>query len=187
MQAFTQHRVSLSLFRAIIRQSLPVSLVLLTFTLPACVAPVKPVPTQESQEAAAPLPQAIEMSKPADPAPSAPEAPVVPLPPVGESRPETIATQEEIPVVEAKPVMVMAQRDAYTVTHATTATKTDTPLMETPVSVQVVPKQVLQDQRVNRLQEALENVSGIRSHNTDLEGYVFKIRGFDSFTQRSVS
>ena len=30
--------------------------------------------------------------------------------------------------------------------NASTATKTDTPIMETPVSVQVVPQQVLQDQ-----------------------------------------
>ncbi|HBR52029.1 MAG TPA: TonB-dependent siderophore receptor [Nitrospira sp.] len=52
--------------------------------------------------------------------------------------------------------------------------------METPVSVQVVPKQVLQDQRVNRLQEAIENVSGVRSKNDDVDGIAFTIRGFES-------
>lgn len=68
----------------------------------------------------------------------------------------------------------------YVAKHASTATKTDTPLLETPVSVQVVPAAVIEDQRVNRLQEALENVSGLRSHNNDLEGYSYKIRGFNS-------
>lgn len=36
---------------------------------------------------------------------------------------------------------------SYNVPQAATATKTDAPLMETPVSVQVVPQQVLRDQQ----------------------------------------
>jgi iron complex outermembrane receptor protein len=70
--------------------------------------------------------------------------------------------------------------EAYIVDNAKAATKTDAPIRETPVSVQVVPRQVIVDQAVNRLQEALENVSGVRSNNNDIEGYNFKIRGFRS-------
>jgi iron complex outermembrane receptor protein len=71
--------------------------------------------------------------------------------------------------------------EGYVVTNATTAMKTDVPLRQTPVSVVVVPKQVMQDQNVTRIQEALENVSGVRSNSNDLEGYVYKIRGFTSY------
>jgi iron complex outermembrane recepter protein len=49
----------------------------------------------------------------------------------------------------------------YNPPNATTATKTDTPIMETPVSIQVVPQQVMLDQQVTRLDKALENVSGV--------------------------
>lgn len=45
--------------------------------------------------------------------------------------------------------------------NSSTATKTDTPVMETPFSVQVVPKQVLEDRQSVRLDKALENVSGV--------------------------
>ncbi|MBK8814223.1 MAG: secretin and TonB N-terminal domain-containing protein [Methylococcaceae bacterium] len=42
----------------------------------------------------------------------------------------------------------------YNRPNATTATKTDTPIMETPVNVQVVPQQVLKDQQIIRLDKA---------------------------------
>lgn len=45
--------------------------------------------------------------------------------------------------------------------NSTTATKTDTPLLQTPFSVQIVPKQVLDDQQVIRVQEALKNIAGV--------------------------
>ena len=71
------------------------------------------------------------------------------------------------------------EETSYTVPNATTATKTDTPIMETPFSVKVVPQQVLQDQQVIRLDQALRNVAGViegQSIGVDL----FTIRGFDS-------
>ena len=49
----------------------------------------------------------------------------------------------------------------YSTPNATTATKTDTPIMETPVAVEVVPQQVLQDQQVTSIDQALKNVSGV--------------------------
>ncbi|ATQ66478.1 hypothetical protein CQW49_00155 [Methylosinus trichosporium OB3b] len=50
---------------------------------------------------------------------------------------------------------------AYRHPNASTETKTSTPVMETPISIQVVPQQVLQDQQAVRLDKALENVSGV--------------------------
>ena len=67
---------------------------------------------------------------------------------------------------------------AYTTPVAFSATKTDRPLMETPVSVQVVPREVMQDQQATRIKDALENVSGIRPQSSLGLGNGFIIRGF---------
>lgn len=82
--------------------------------------------------------------------------------------------------MEAKPVMVTAQRQSYTADRAMTATKTDTPLQETPVSIQVVPRQVIDDQKTPRLAEVLENVSGVRINQSLGNGNQFMIRGFNT-------
>jgi iron complex outermembrane receptor protein len=68
----------------------------------------------------------------------------------------------------------------YVVRDATTGMKLDIPIRETPASIAVVPRQVMRDQNITRLNEALENVSGVQSNNNDLEGYNFIIRGFRS-------
>jgi len=49
----------------------------------------------------------------------------------------------------------------YVLQNASTGTKTDTPVMETPLNVQSVTQQVLRDQQVTTLGEALKNVSGV--------------------------
>jgi iron complex outermembrane recepter protein len=49
---------------------------------------------------------------------------------------------------------------SYFIPDAVTATKTDTPIMDTPFSIKVVPQQVLKDQQVITVDEALRNVSG---------------------------
>jgi iron complex outermembrane recepter protein len=73
-----------------------------------------------------------------------------------------------------------AEEDDYFVPEASTATRTDTSILDTPASVQVIPQQVLEDQQVIRLEEALTNVSGViyggtfAGLNTE-----FNLRGFD--------
>ncbi|MGH8653819.1 MAG: hypothetical protein ACREYE_17355 [Gammaproteobacteria bacterium] len=57
--------------------------------------------------------------------------------------------------VTAKPT----DETSYNVFDATTATKTDTPIMETPVSIQVVPQQVLKDRK--RLLDPTLLISGL--------------------------
>jgi iron complex outermembrane receptor protein len=60
-------------------------------------------------------------------------------------------------------------------------TKITVPTFELPIAVQTVPEQVIIDQNAVNIQQALENVSGVRSNNNNIEGYVFNIRGFNSF------
>lgn len=82
---------------------------------------------------------------------------------------------------EAIQVVVTGEQDeGYNPSNASTATRTDTPLRDIPASVSVIPRQLLEDQNTIRIQDALQNVSGVnRSGNlggTDAGGYV--IRGF---------
>ncbi|NOS75235.1 MAG: TonB-dependent receptor [Methyloglobulus sp.] len=72
---------------------------------------------------------------------------------------------------------------SYSATDATTATKTDTPIMETPASIQVVPRAVANDQQAIRLQDITKNVSGVQQTSGFGDFYdQFLIRGFDSGT-----
>jgi iron complex outermembrane recepter protein len=71
--------------------------------------------------------------------------------------------------------------DNYYVPKASSATRTDTPIRDIPQSIQVIPQEILEDQQVNRLDEALSNVSGTTFGgtfgNTSLN---FNIRGFEN-------
>lgn len=63
--------------------------------------------------------------------------------------------------------------------NAVTATKTDTPLMQTPMSIKVVPQQVLKDQQVITVDQALRNVSGAVSGAGGTG--TFFLRGFGNY------
>ena len=67
----------------------------------------------------------------------------------------------------------------YNRTQSSTATKTDTPLMQTPMSVKVVPQQVLKDQQAITVDQALQNVSGAVS-GAGGSGTFF-LRGFGNY------
>ncbi|NOU45320.1 MAG: TonB-dependent receptor plug domain-containing protein [Methyloglobulus sp.] len=69
---------------------------------------------------------------------------------------------------------------AYTIRNSSTATKTDTPIFDTPVSVQVVPRSVMDDQKATRITDVLENVSGVRAQPSLGIGNNFIIRGFQN-------
>ncbi|MGR9014164.1 MAG: TonB-dependent siderophore receptor [Gammaproteobacteria bacterium] len=49
----------------------------------------------------------------------------------------------------------------YAVPNSSFATKTDTPIMETPLNIQVLPKAVLDDQQTTRIDQAVKLVSGV--------------------------
>ncbi|WP_445366408.1 TonB-dependent siderophore receptor [Methylomonas sp. BW4-1] len=71
----------------------------------------------------------------------------------------------------------------YSLPNASTATKTDTPIMETPFSVQVVPKQVLEDTQAVRPGDALNYVSGIYQGTANSGDWLdwSRRRGFDNY------
>lgn len=71
----------------------------------------------------------------------------------------------------------------YFVPNTTTATGTDTPILETPFAVQVVPQAVLREQQTTRIEDALTNVSGVVSlGDIGGRGSAFNIRGFGTIT-----
>ena len=83
---------------------------------------------------------------------------------------------EEIEVIATG----QGEDDDYIVEDVTSATRTNTSILDSSQSIQVIPQQVLEDQQVIRLDEALRNVSGVTFGGTDLgRSLQFSIRGFD--------
>lgn len=72
----------------------------------------------------------------------------------------------------------------YRANRSATATRTDTPIGETPVSIKVVPREVIEDQGATRLQDVYRNVSGVtpafNSNNVSATESPI-IRGFEAF------
>ena len=91
----------------------------------------------------------------------------------------TQAFEEE----DAIQVIVTGEEDeGYAVNDATTATRTDIPLRDIPQSIQVIPQQVIEDQQVLELRDALRNFSGVQQGNTIAGTSEFPIiRGFQQF------
>ncbi|NMG06754.1 TonB-dependent receptor [Brasilonema sp. UFV-L1] len=96
---------------------------------------------------------------------------------------QTQPTQPSASGDEPIELVVTGQQDGYNPSVSTTGTKTDTPQRDIPQSIQVVPQQVLEDQQVRNLGEALRNVPGLaRGANSASRGQFAtpKIRGFDA-------
>ena len=67
----------------------------------------------------------------------------------------------------------------YTVLNSTSATRTDTPLIEVPQSVQIIPRSLIEDEDINVLGDALVNVSGVTPTRSDEVLFIPPIvRGF---------
>lgn len=66
----------------------------------------------------------------------------------------------------------------YKKSNSTTATKTDTPIFDTPVSIVSVPRAVMDDQKSTRISDVLQNISGVRTQPTLGTGTGFIVRGF---------
>ncbi|MEM8830126.1 MAG: TonB-dependent receptor plug domain-containing protein [Cyanobacteria bacterium P01_G01_bin.19] len=74
-----------------------------------------------------------------------------------------------------------AEEDGYNVDEASIGTRTDTPLKDIPQSIQVVPQEVIKDQRATTANEALQNVPGVAPTSSPRAFFnSFSIRGFDS-------
>jgi len=69
---------------------------------------------------------------------------------------DAVAEEDTIEVV-----VTGEQDEGYNPSSASTATRTDTPLRDIPQSIQVVPREVLDDRNVRGLTEAVETVAGV--------------------------
>ncbi|MCL6751999.1 TonB-dependent siderophore receptor [Nostoc sp. CCCryo 231-06] len=104
-------------------------------------------------------------------------APPQPEQPASETPSEQPTVQADDPI---ELVVTGSQDSGYSVPDASTATKTDTPLLEVPQAIQVIPRQVIEDQKVQRVADVLRNVSGV-TVQTDYAGTdSYTIRGFNT-------
>ncbi|PSB44404.1 TonB-dependent siderophore receptor [Cyanosarcina cf. burmensis CCALA 770] len=122
-----------------------------------------------------PTPQPAVPATPTQPEAIAPETEEIPPPVTPDEQPEgSVQGDEEIEIV------VTGEQDGYLVPSATTGTRTDTPLRDIPQSIQVVPQQVLRDQQITRLDDALRNVAGATPDFNSGPYVTYRIRGFEA-------
>jgi iron complex outermembrane recepter protein len=83
---------------------------------------------------------------------------------------------------ESIQVVVTGEREeGYNPPNSSTATGTDTPLRDIPLSIQVIPQEVIEDRNVTELGDALETAASVVSvggRGTSVFGPGFLIRGF---------
>lgn len=93
--------------------------------------------------------------------------------PVAQTPVSVAAKEVTLPAVKA-----IANRDiALRADHAPATTKGGTPLLLTPMSVQVIPQALIEDRQANVLREALQTISGVFPGATSLHEDVI-VRGF---------
>ena len=89
-------------------------------------------------------------------------------------------------VIQLNPVKVEGRSESaygpvagYVAKRSATATKTDTLIIDTPASIKVVPRDVIEDQNATRLSDVLRNVSGVQAAVTNGNRFdLFFVRGF---------
>jgi iron complex outermembrane receptor protein len=85
-------------------------------------------------------------------------------------------------------VMVTASPDGYRAAESRTATRTDTPNLQTAQSVQVVPRSIIEDQNALSLTEAVRNVAGVQydfGFNGSMQPLLI-LRGFPNTSMTSL-
>ena len=100
--------------------------------------------------------------------------------------PEGVTTEqepdEEIEVIATEE----GEEDDYYVPDASSTLRTDTPIRDTPASVQVIPQQVIEDQGATSITEVVRNASGVNfSDASGGRDEDFIIRGFESVRFRN--
>ncbi|MBF2064131.1 MAG: TonB-dependent siderophore receptor [Calothrix sp. C42_A2020_038] len=105
--------------------------------------------------------------------------PEVEQPTTSETPPDEPVTQQD----DSIELIVTGQQDTgYRVPNASTATRTDTPLRDIPQSIQVIPQQVLRDQRAD-VPTALRNAPSVRNAApSNFTAPRILVRGFFSST-----
>ena len=97
-------------------------------------------------------------------------------------KPATEALQEKPAAQQDDPIelVVTGERDGYRVLNVTAGTRTDTPLRDIPQSIQIIPQEVLRDQRAD-VSSALRNTPSVRNAAPSSFGSPrVQVRGFFS-------
>jgi iron complex outermembrane recepter protein len=119
------------------------------------------------------VPPAVKPESATEPEATAPDADDVTPEGATQQPPATAEGDEE------QEIVVTGEQEGYSVPDASTATKTDTPLRDIPANIRVIPQQVIEDQGVVRIEEAVRNVSGVNySEDFGAQGVEFNARGF---------
>ncbi|MFN4311557.1 MAG: TonB-dependent siderophore receptor [Ferrovibrio sp.] len=95
----------------------------------------------------------------------------------------TVDAPTQLPSIQVEGQTVEETADGpvagYRATRSATGTKTDTPLKDVPQAVNVVPRQVIEDQQANRLTDVLMNVPNVQPGSTiGNRAENFTVRGF---------
>ncbi|MDZ7960268.1 MAG: TonB-dependent siderophore receptor [Aulosira sp. DedQUE10] len=106
---------------------------------------------------------------------TATQPPETPQKPASEPPQEEPAAQPDEPIE----LVVTGEQDGYRVPNSSSGTRTDTPLRDIPQSIQIVPQQVLREQQITRLDDALRNVAGVTPEFTSGPAVYYRIRGFN--------
>ena len=124
---------------------------------------------------------AVASAAPSTPSQQQPQTPQQPEQeqPGSQTQPSLPSAQQGDEAIE---LVVTGEQDGYRVPDATTATKTDTPVRDIPQSIQVIPQQVIKDQGITRISDALRNVSGVTKEGSYGDSTdVYRIRGFVTY------
>jgi iron complex outermembrane receptor protein len=108
-----------------------------------------------------------------------PETPSTPTTTESENQtpPEQTNTQEN----DTIELLVTGDQGIYRVPNASAGTRTDTAIRDIPQAIQVIPKQVIQEQQVERLSDALKNTAGVITTSSERNVFdSFNIRGFSN-------
>lgn len=93
---------------------------------------------------------------------------------------ESVKKVQQLPEMTVTGASANPEWSGYTTNRADSLTRTDLPLSDIPVSIQVVPQEVLRDRAVSQPGQLLENVSGVQTEASygGNRGMFFNIRGF---------
>lgn len=97
-------------------------------------------------------------------------------------------TEASVEAGQNENIVVTGQRDmpGYKMDRSSSATKIDAPLRDIPQTVNVVGRQILQDQRALSIQDALKNVPGVGFSSGDGQRDQVSIRGFTAIADQFV-
>jgi len=102
--------------------------------------------------------------------------------------PPDVGHAASAPAQTLEPVTVTGKPDDYRAPPSSTATRTDTPALQTPQSLQVVPRAVIADQNALNLTDAVRNVAGVQSDfgfNGSAQPLII-LRGFPSVSMTAM-